>query len=422
MSGADVAVFGAGPAGLMAADVLSAGGHTVTLYERMPNPARKFLLAGRGGLNLTHSEPFERFLGRYREAAPSLRLALQVFGVDDLRRWAEDLGEPTFIGSSGRVFPKSFKASPLLRAWLRRLDRQGVRLKTRHSFEGMSDDGAILIRDAAAGTVSTINPAASLLALGGASWPRLGGDGGWVAALRASGLRVAPLEAANAGVSVAWSSVFSAKFESIPLKRIALTFGTETARGEALVTATGLEGGAVYALCAPIRQALKQQGAAVLHVDLRPDLTVESLAARLALPHGAQSLSNRLRKQTGLSPIAIGLLREGFPSSLPSDPQALARAIKHVPVAVTGLMPLARAISSAGGIALGELDERFMLVRHPGLFAAGEMLDWEAPTGGYLLHACFATAVAAARGMLAYLGERSEHDRPAARHNTPGIS
>ena len=400
--GSGVAIFGAGPAGLMAAEVLSAAGCAVTLYERMPSPARKFLLAGRGGLNLTHSEPVERFTARYREAAPALASALRALRPDDLRHWAEGLGEPTFVGSSGRVFPKSFKASPLLRAWLRRLALQGVQLKARHRFEGFGDNGAIRVRDDQ-GYPALIDPVASLLALGGASWPRLGADGGWVSALRMGGVGVASLQPANAGIEIAWSSMFSARFAGAPLKRIALTFGREVVRGEALITEKGLEGGAVYALSSALRRALAKAAPQSLTIDLRPDLDLDGLQARLALPHAGQSLSNRLRKQAALTPAAIGLLREAFRNLLPTEPAGLASAIKQVPIRVAALMPIERAISSAGGILLNEIDDHFMLKKHPGVFVAGEMLDWEAPTGGYLLQACFSTGAAAARGMLTHI-------------------
>ncbi len=401
-----VAVIGAGPAGLMAAEVLAAGGAAVTVYDRMPSAGRKFLLAGRGGLNLTHSEDLERLLGRYGAATPRLRAAIEAFPPAALRAWCEALGQPTFVGSSGRVFPKAFKASPLLRAWLRRLGAAGVGLALRHHWVGWDERGALLF-DAPRGSV-TVDAAATVLALGGASWPRLGSDGGWVAAL--AGVAVAPLRPANCGFVAEWSDVFRARFHGQPLKRIALSFAGQTVRGEAVVTQAGLEGGAVYALSAALRDAIAASGEAVVHVALRPDLTGAALTERLAAPRHKQSLSTFLRKAVRLSPAAIGLLHEATRSSqqrlADMNAAALAGLINAVPLRLTGTAPLATAISTAGGIAFEELDAHFMLRRRPGVFVAGEMLDWEAPTGGYLLQASFATGAAAGRGALQWL------DRP----------
>lgn len=371
----------------------------VTVFDRMPSVGRKFLLAGRSGLNLTHSEPFERFLARYGTEADRLRPALEAFPPERLRAWAEELGQDTFVGSSGRVFPRAWKASPLLRAWLNRLGELGVAFRLRHRWTGFGPDGEMTF-DSPDGGVS-VRSDATILALGGGSWPRLGSDGGWIAPLRSAGVRVRDLVPANTGLLVAWSDMFRSRFEGEPLKRIALSHDGRTVRGEANVTRRGLEGGAIYTVAASLRDALASGRDAMLHIDLRPDLSVEDLARALSRERGKQSLSTFLRKATGLSPVAIALLREGFSTALPSGAGELAAAIKAVPLPVTGTDSLDRAISLAGGILLDEVDEHFMLKRLPGLFIAGEMLDWEAPTGGYLLQACFATGVAAAEGVLA---------------------
>jgi uncharacterized flavoprotein (TIGR03862 family) len=400
-----VAVIGAGPAGLMAAEVLAAGGATVTVYDAMPSVARKFLMAGRGGLNLTHSEEWDRFLPRYREAADWLAPAIRAFPPERLRAWCEALEQPTFVGSSGRVFPVAMKASPLLRAWLRRLDAQGVRVELRHRWIGWDDRGHLTFETPDG--PHTVAADAVVLALGGASWPRLGSDGGWVPILAAKGIGIAPLRPANCGFTVGWSDTFRNRFEGQPLKGIALSFGERSVRGEAVITRDGIEGGAVYALSAELREAIARHGEAILHVALRPDVEVADLIKKLSAPRGKQSFSNVLRKALQVSPVAIGLLQEAAKtqglslSSLPPD--RLAALINAVPIKLTGTAGLARAISSAGGLARNELDADYMLERLPGVFAAGEMLDWEAPTGGYLLQASFATGVAAGKGVLRWL-------------------
>jgi uncharacterized flavoprotein (TIGR03862 family) len=400
-----IAIIGAGPAGLMAAEVLAQGGAKVTVYDAMPSVGRKFLLAGRGGLNLTHSEPLPQFLARYGSAAPYLKAAIGVFPPQALRAWSEALGQPTFIGSSGRVFPQAFKASPLLRAWLRRLDSIGVQFALRHRWRGWDDAGRLSFQTPDG--MRAVEASATVLALGGASWPRLGSDGSWVEALAAKGVAVSPLRPANCGFTVAWSDVFRDRFQGQPLKGIALSFGEHVLRGEAMITAAGIEGGAVYALSASLRETVLARGQATLHVALRPDLDRSDLAARLAAPRAKQSFSNWLRKAGHLSPVAIGLMQEAAITSgvsLSSLPAAeLAAWINAVPVQLDGVAPMARAISTAGGIGFDELDDDFMLRRLPGMFAAGEMLDWEAPTGGYLLQASFATGAAAGRGALKWL-------------------
>jgi uncharacterized flavoprotein (TIGR03862 family) len=398
------AVIGAGPAGLMAAEVLARAGVAVTVYDAMPSPGRKFLLAGRGGLNLTHSEPLAQFLARYGAIDPLLKSAIEHVPPAVLRAWAEGLGQETFVGSSGRVFPKAMKASPLLRAWLGRLDGLGIRFALRRRWTGWDETGRL--RFTQGHREMLVAADVTVLALGGASWPRLGSDAAWTARLAARGVAIAPLAPSNCGFTVAWSDAMR-RVEGAPLKRIALLFGDRSVRGEAVVTHDGLEGGAVYALSAPLRDAIGRDDGATLHIDLRPDVSAAALAERLAAPRGKQSLANVLRKAIKLPPVATALLHEattagGRPlSSLNTD--ELAALIKAVPVRLTGVQPIAAAISTAGGVRFDALDHRFMLKALPGVFAAGEMLDWEAPTGGYLLQACFATGVAAAEGALAWL-------------------
>jgi uncharacterized flavoprotein (TIGR03862 family) len=400
-----IAVIGAGPAGLMAAEVLAQGGAGVTVYDAMPSAGRKFLMAGRGGLNLTHSEPLSAFLARYREAAPRLEAAISAFPPEALREWSEALGQATFVGSSGRVFPKAFKASPLLRAWLRRLDSQGVRFAFRRRWTGWDECGRL--RFQVHDGEHVIDAHATVLALGGASWPRLGSDGTWAGTLTGKGVEIAPLRPANCGFTVAWSDIFRDRFEGQPLKGVEFKFGAQTLRGEAIVTRSGIEGGAIYALSAELREAIARSGEVILHVALRPDLGEAELVTRLSAPRGKQSFANFLRKAVNLSAVAIGLSQEAADGKLAGlSPEALARAINDVPIKLTGAAPVTRAISSAGGISFEELDADFMLRGLPGVFAAGEMLDWEAPTGGYLLQASFATGAAAGRGTLKWLNRR----------------
>jgi uncharacterized flavoprotein (TIGR03862 family) len=389
----------------MAAERLAAAGHAVTIYDAMPSPARKFLLAGRGGLNLTHSEPSDAFLRRYRRATDRLAPLIRRFDPEALRVWCAELGEETFVGSSGRVFPRSFKASPLLRAWLRRLDALGVALRTNHRWVGFAADGRL--RFATPDGEAMVSPDATVLALGGASWPRLGSTGAWMRILESEGIGVAPLSPSNCGLEIAWHAPVRERHAGEPLKRIAMTLAGETVRGEAMITAEGLEGGAVYALSGPVRDAVARAGTATVVVDLRPDVAADVLAARLAGGRKGDSFGNRLRKQAGLSPAAVAVLRDAAPGVGAFPPGKLAAAIKHVPLTVIGVRPIEKAISSAGGVSWSELDGGMMLVKRPGVFCAGEMIDWEAPTGGYLLQACFATGVAAAEGAAAWLSRRA---------------
>ncbi len=383
----------------MAAEVLAEAGAAVTVFDHLASPARKLLMAGRGGLNLTHSEPLEALLARYGSARAALEPAIRAFPPDALRAWADGLGAETFIGSSGRVFPRALKASPLLRAWLARLAALGVHLRSRHRWQGFGADSALLLNGAA------LRPAAIVLALGGASWPRLGSDGAWPALL--PGCAVAPLRPANMGFIVNWSAPM-ARQAGQPLKRIAARFGAASLRGEAMLTATGIEGGVIYALSAALREAIAAGGPQTLWLDLRPDLDAAALAQRLGA--SAASVSTRLRK-AGLGPAAVALVQEALHAGAARGD--LAALVKAVPVTLQAPQPLARAISSAGGLAWSELTPAFMLRRHPGVFACGEMLDWEAPTGGYLLQACFATGAAAARGALAWLAARPGTDAAA---------
>ncbi len=398
----DVAVIGAGPAGLMAAEVIAHSGRSVAVFERMPTPARKLLLAGRGGLNLTHSEPLESFVGRYTDRAAFFAGCLADFTPTALRAWAEGLGIETFIGSSGRVFPTGMKASTLVRAWLRRLAGLGVTLHTRHRWTGWDEDTSLRFIRADGETLS-VSARATVLALGGASWPRTGSDGAWTDLLAARGVALAPLLPANMGFEVPWSEHLRSRFAGEPVKSIALSFGERRLKGEFIITQTGVEGGAVYALSAPVRDAIERDGWAALTIDLLPERGEDEIRQRLRL-RGAESLSTFLKKAFTLTGVRVALLREFAPAAALSDPAALARHIKGLTMPLTGVRPIDRAISSAGGVCFDAVDERLMVTGLPGLFVAGEMLDWEAPTGGYLLQGCFATGVRAGRGALDYLG------------------
>ncbi len=405
-------VVGGGPAGLMAAEVLATAGIAVTVFEHMPSVGRKLLLAGRSGLNLTHSEPFVDLLARYGDDADRLGPALQAFGQHELRSWCESLGEPTFVGSTGQVFPASLRATPLLRAWLARLTRVGVTIETRRRWLGWGTtaDGRIeaqrSVFSRSDGSTVEVTSDATLLALGGASWPRVGSDGGWVDAFRGAGVEVSDLRPANCGVRIDWTDHFKERFEGTPLKNIAIEMKGTSVRGDATITRQGMEGGPVYTQSANIRDAIDRHGRCTVCVDLHPDLSVERLSERLARRRPKDSLATSLRRTIELTAVSASLLREATGNRIPTDPTALATLVKAVPLIVEAIMPIERAISTAGGVRLAEVDDSFMLHRLPGTFIAGEMLDWEAPTGGYLLQASFSTAVAAATGALAWIARR----------------
>ncbi len=400
-----VAVVGGGPAGLMAAESLAAAGHRVEVFDAMPSVGRKFLLAGKGGLNLTHSEDFAPFLARYAEAAPALQPVLQDFGADALRAWAAALGVDTFVGSSGRVFPKDLKAAPLLRAWLHRLRVQGVGFHMRHRWLGFGEGGAL--RFAAPHGDLNLTPAATVLALGGASWPQLGSNGAWVPLLAERGVDVAPLRPSNCGFDVAWSEHFASRHAGQPLKGVALAFEGWKQAGECVVTAGGVEGSLVYAASAVLREAIARSGEAVFHLDLMPQRSLQWITAELAHPRGPRSLSTHLKTRLKLEGVKAGLIWETVPREVQADAGRFAAAIKAVPIRASAARPIAEAISTAGGVRFQALDERQMLRALPGVFCAGEMLDWEAPTGGYLLTACFASGRAVGQGAAAWLASRA---------------
>ncbi|OZA30071.1 MAG: NAD(FAD)-utilizing dehydrogenase [Hydrogenophilales bacterium 17-61-9] len=407
-AGRAVAVIGGGPAGLMAAETLIQGGVRVDLYDAMPSMGRKFLLAGVGGMNLTHSEPFERFVSRYGARAGTIKPLLERFSPDALRAWSHGLGIDTFVGSSGRVFPVGMKAAPLLRAWLHRLREAGVRFHVRHRWLGWDAGGAL--RFAAPQGETRVTADAVVLALGGGSWAKLGSDGAWAPLLAQRGIEVAPLVPSNCGFAVAggWSAHLRSRFAGQPLKTVALRF-TDAAghaherRGELMLSDSGIEGSLVYALSAPLRDTIAAQGSATVQLDLAPDKTLDRVVAEVAHPRGARSLASHLQSRAGIKGAKMALLHEVLPAAQLNDPIRLANAIKSLPLALAAPRPLDEAISSAGGVRFEMLDPRLMLRALPGVFCAGEMLDWEAPTGGYLLTACFASGRVAGQGALNYL-------------------
>jgi uncharacterized flavoprotein (TIGR03862 family) len=404
-----VAVIGGGPAGLMAAEALSRGGVRVDLYDAMPSVGRKFLLAGKGGLNLTHAESREPFLSRYGVRRARIAPLVDAFGPEALREWAHGLGIDTFVGSSGRVFPVEEKAAPLLRAWLHRLREAGVRLHARHRWLGwLGREGAGALRFETPQGERAVPADAVVLALGGGSWPQLGSDGAWVPLLMQRGVDVAALRPANCGFDVGWSEHFRTRFAGHPVKSVVASCADaagaiERRQGEFVVTASGVEGSLIYALSARLRDEIAARGVAVLHLDLAPGRELPRLVDELSRPRGSRSLSSHLQSRTGLKGVKTGLLRELLPAEDFADPARLAAAIKALPLRLVAPRPLAEAISSAGGVMFEALDDRLMIRALPGVFCAGEMLDWEAPTGGYLLNACFASGRAAGLGALDWL-------------------
>jgi hypothetical protein len=402
----NVAIIGGGPAGLMAAEVLSAAGIPVDLYDAMPSVGRKFLMAGKGGLNLTHSEPLDAFLSRYGKRRPQLAPLLAAFGPDALRDWARGLGVDTFIGSSGRVFPTGMKAAPLLRAWLHRLRAAGVRVHVRHRWLGWDDGGDL--RFAGPDGEKTVPAEATVLALGGGSWARLGSDGAWLPLLEQRKVAIAPLRPANCGFDVGWSEHFRERFAGEPLKSVALDFAGETRRGEFVITEHGVEGSLIYAFSARLRDAIEADGSATFQLDLLPDWSAERVAEEVARPRGSRSLSSHLQSRLALKGVKAVLLRECLGSEVMNDPARLAVAIKTLPLRLIAPRPIDEAISTAGGVAFEALDEHLMLHNLPGVFCAGEMLDWEAPTGGYLLTACFASGRVAGQGAAWLVQQRSK--------------
>ena len=402
---ARAAIVGGGPAGLMAAERLLAQGVAVDIFDAMPSLGRKFLMAGKSGLNLTHAEDADAFHARFGAARPHLDAALAAFDAGAIRAWAGELGVETFTGSSGRVFPTDYKAAPLLRAWLHRLRAAGATIHVRHKWRGWAEDGALRF-DTPAGEVLFAADAA-VLACGGGSWPKLGSDGAWLPLLAAAGVATTPLAPSNCGFDVAWTDHFRERFAGQPVKPVALSFAGQRVVGEFVVTGTGIEGGAVYALSAALRDAIAAEGGATLTLDLCLDRGEGRLAADLAKPRGKRSMANHLRRTAGLVGVRAGLLRECLPAETFADPARLAAGIKALPLRLVAPRPLAEAISSAGGVAFAALDDGFMLAARPGTFCAGEMLDWEAPTGGYLLSACLATGRAAGDAAARFLAARN---------------
>ena len=397
-----VAIIGGGPAGLMAAEVISAQGVKVDVYDSMPSLGRKFLMAGKGGLNITHSEPFEQFVSRYGKRRAQIEPMLKVFGPEELRQWVHGFGIDTFVGTSGRVFPVGMKASPLLRAWLKHLNDSGVTFHLRHKWIGWLPDGSLHFVSAD-GDV-TIRADAVLLALGGGSWARLGSDGAWTSWLRDVGAEVESLRPSNCGFEVAWTSYFRERFEGHPIKSVVLSFGPFHQQGEFIVTRAGVEGSLIYAASALLRDEIEARGQAVMMLDLAPDRSHEWLVERLSRSRGSRSMASHLEKAVNIKGVKAGLLREFVPKEDFWNLQPLAHFIKNLPIPLIATRPLDEAISSAGGVTFESLDEHLMLRSMPGVFCAGEMLDWEAPTGGYLITACMASGYTAGQGVLNWLG------------------
>ena len=404
-AGATAVVIGGGPAGLMAAETLAEGGAAVELFDAMPSVGRKFLLAGKGGLNLTHGEPLPAFIERYGARAPQVARWLEALSPSALRDWAAALGIATFVGSSGRVFPQDLKAAPLLRAWLHRLRERGVDFHMRHRWLGWDPAGALRFESLQG--ERSVAASVTVLALGGASWQRLGSDGAWVPWLANAGVDVAPLRSANCGFEVAWSAHLREHFAGAPIKPVVLRCEGFERQGEFVLSDYGIEGSLVYAASALLRDAIARDGRATLTLDLLPAFDAERVVREVAHPRGSRSLASHLKSRLGLAGAKMALLHELLPREALADPARLAAAIKALPLTLTAPRPIDEAISSAGGVRLEALDERLMLRARPGVFCAGEMLDWEAPTGGYLLQACLASGRVAGQGACAWRASRA---------------
>ena len=409
-----IAVIGGGPAGLMAAETASAAGAQVDLYDAMASVGRKFLLAGKGGLNLTHSDPFQKFLTHYGERRMQIAPLLSSFGPDALLAWTRGLGIETFVGSSGRVFPTDLKAAPLLRAWLRRLRQAGVRFHMRHRWVGWDEQGGLCFVTPKGNR--SVHADAVVLALGGGSWPRLGSDASWVPLLAGRGLHIEPLLPSNCGFDVGWSEHFRAKFAGHPVKSVALVVRNDAGaeswhRGEFVITKTGVEGGVIYTVSPSLRNEILTKGVATLRLDLTPDREIPRLVHDLSRPRGKRTMATHLERQAHIAGVKAGLLREVVSKENFADPARLAAAIKSLPLRLVAPRPLEEAISTAGGVAFDALDDRLMIRTLPGIFCGGEMLDWEAPTGGYLLTACFAMGRMAGAGAAAWLAVNNTSHR-----------
>jgi uncharacterized flavoprotein (TIGR03862 family) len=406
LSDKSVAIIGGGPAGLMVAELISQSGLKVDVYDAMPSVGRKFLIAGKGGLNITHSDPKDLFLTRYGSSSAYIKPMLDCFDAEALKTWVHDLGIQTFIGSSGRVFPAEMKAAPLLRAWLHRLRQSGVTFHVRHQWLGWDETDSQALRFMSPQGEKEVKADAVVLALGGGSWPQLGSTGAWAALLAQQGVQIAPLMPSNCGFDVVWSEHFCDRFAGQPLKTVSASFNGFQQQGDAMITATGIEGSLIYALSAALRDEIAESGTATLTLDLAPGSSIETLISKFSQPRGKQSMANHLRKRLGIDGVKAGLLREAVPVADFNDPQKLCSAIKALAINLTATRPIAEAISSAGGVSFDAIDEHLMLRALPGVFCAGEMLDWEAPTGGYLLAACFASGRVAGEGVLKWLGSR----------------
>lgn len=396
-----VAIIGGGPAGLMAAEVLSQNGVQTDVYDAMPSVGRKFLMAGKGGMNITHAEPFEEFITRYGAHRADIEPLLHAFSPDALREWTHGLGITTFTGTSGRVFPTDMKAAPLLRAWLHRLRKGGVRFHVRHRWTGWDSQNSLCFSTPDGGHIAKAD--AVLFALGGASWPQLGSDGAWIPLLTQRGINIAPLRPSNCGFDIAWSAHFRERFVGEPLKSVAASFKIIRKHGECVISKHGIEGGLIYTLSAALRDEIEHSGSAILNIDLLPDWSLQRVQTEVSHPRGSRSLSSHLQSRLGLKGVKANLLHEVLSTEQMHDPALVATTIKSLPLRLIAPRPLSEAISSAGGVMFESLNEKLMLKNLPGIFCAGEMLDWEAPTGGYLLTACFASGYTAGNGVLNWL-------------------